>query len=163
MTGDRIRLGRSLAGRVAGGALFQLVLGIVAIVLLIRAIVPTSGSHGSSELTTLVVGLVALALWLLGVTAYAEADAEGIRWRYYLPHRVRWSEIERISLVLVNMGWRDRHLIVVRASGEDHRIIPASACGPGRTEFARQLLSYASTQGVATANEGWVRGLGDTP
>lgn len=159
MSGARIRLQRSLLGRIAGGALLQPLLALLTVLLPVRLILAVMSSDGTSQAGAIaVIAGVLIALWTLGVVARAEADDEGVRWRYYYAHDLRWGEIEQVSLVTRGTGRLGlRHQILVSAGGRQYAITPASAGGPGRIEFARDLLRLAASHGVAAGfDEAWL-------
>lgn len=157
---ESIHLDRSLLGRLLGGARLQPLVALLVLLLAMRAVLLAAGEHQDSLplSQTLLVLLVLLVVLLIGATGHAEADDTGVSWRYYLPHRLPWEEIDQISLVVRGVGLTSlRHLLVVRAAGHRHVITPAWVAGSGQIRFGRELLAAAAARGIAV-DDHWAVG-----
>src|SRR2546430_10749685 len=94
MTGTPVRLSRSLFGRLFGGTMPQM-----ACTLFLVISVPLMLSGGDEKLRLGAVDVVVVVLWVFGLTAWADADREGVRWRGFVRRRFSWAEIERVAVV----------------------------------------------------------------
>jgi hypothetical protein len=147
-----IGLDRTMPGRLWGGTRLQplvltfVVLGAVRIIGMAAGLIDDQ----SLPLTwTAIIWAVLVALLFVGVTGWAAADDEGVRWRYYRTHQYAWSEIEQLCLDTKVVGINAvRYLLVVRAHGRRHQIVPAHMAGPGRKAFARELAATAAARGI---------------
>lgn len=148
-----VHLRRSLINRTCAGALFQPFLSLV-LILLIIALAASNGSKLPLGIATIVVFL----LWLPGVLAQAEADEHGVRWRYYLPHDIPWTDLQRVTLRVQSFGLQGaRHLVVLHTERGKHHLTPA--CGSRSkpiAEFCRAVVDGARTRGIQVdGTEGW--------
>jgi hypothetical protein len=154
------RLRRGAFARLFAGTPFQWILtvGIVLEVCLV-AFVSTFTSFGKIA-PALAPGLVIWIIWLAGVFAQATADGDGIRWRYYRPYRLAWSDVEQVRfggrLAVAGMSTVGEAAIFVQVRGREHRIAPAAGCGRNRLlEFGGSLIRLADAKGVpATVTTG---------
>jgi hypothetical protein len=110
----------------------------------------------------LLVDVLLVALWLRGVTAWAQADDEGLRWRYWARWDHPWSKISRVTLTRHSNTFAYHAagppIILVRAKGGDEDfIVPARGCGRHRREFGSAVLAAARAHGVRTevTSTGW--------
>lgn len=115
--------------------------------------------------------IVLFAPWLGGVTAWARADAGGVRWRYWMKQDLPWDRITRVTLTkrelnATPLGASRTPTIVVSGravakSGKDSaieiNIRPAEAGGRNLRRFAAELSALARAHGVkvVVATSGW--------
>jgi hypothetical protein len=148
MADTPIRLRRSVFGRLFGGTPVQLPAAIALVIFPIAF----ASSHSHPVRFIVIIGVVA-ALWVLGFTAHAEADQDGLRWRTIMPRTFRWDEIERLARVANPLSMstrRVRAVLVVRVRGRNRPIWPASMAGPNLMEFAERLGAMAVQRGIPT-------------
>lgn len=148
---DVTRLRRSLYARLYAGPPFQpLLTAGVLIQLVIVAALAWYGGLGTL-LSAGAAGFLWPAAWLIGVTAHAEVDGAGVRWRYYRTGRLAWTDVERVRFGVRTTSaiWTQRAAIWVRVGGRDHVIAPALGCShAARTEFGRALVAQARAHKV---------------
>jgi hypothetical protein len=95
------------------------------------------------------VDAVVAVLWVFGLTAWAEADREGVRWRGFVRRQFSWAEIERVAVVRPRLaGVNPGANLVVRVRGRNRVIGPASMVGPNLVDFARDLAVLAAERGI---------------
>lgn len=167
-----IRLPRGILARAFGGFLLQpiLALSLLVSVGLYCVLATLDGPVGAlrelSQDPKAWLGLIWWAIWGMGVTAHAEADDDGISWRYYRKHHYPWAGIEQIRFGGVRRAvgggaWTPGILLSV--GGREHPIIPALGCDTQRrTEFGHELIRLATARGVDVsidADTSWWRGL----
>jgi hypothetical protein len=120
--------------------------------------------------------LVLFVPWLLGVTAWARADEDGVRWRYWLEIEYRWEQIRRIELtdrefVLPESGGRTRSIVVFTKprpgegpeSADEQNIRPAESAGRHLRRFGSELGALARQHGVRVVvrGRGWDEPMAD--
>jgi hypothetical protein len=115
--------------------------------------------------------LVLLVPWGAGLTAWARADENGIRWRYWIRHSYPWHRVTRLtlterSLSFTPAGATSTPAIVVHAriaakrgsgSGVEVAIRPGRGAGRQLREFAAEVAGLARAHGVrvVVASRGW--------
>lgn len=124
---------------------------------------------GGSLLTWLP-ALIYFVPWLAGVTAWARADDDGLRWRYWTRTELRWENIRRIELtnrefVLPESGGRTRAIVVIAKpepgepddTGVQDSIRPAESAGRNLRRFGAEVAALAGRHGVhvVVASRGW--------
>ena len=161
--GSTFRLRRSPAGRLFAGSPAQWVLTVVLLLdIALIALVSSAGSP-ATVLPAAAPGVVILVIWLLGVGASARADADGVRWRYYLAHHHRWNEIEQVRFGGRRTGpsvQAAQAAILIKVGSREHPITPAYGCGRWRlVEFGDALIALAEAHQVPVsvdpADERW--------
>lgn len=166
------RLRRGILARVFGGYLLQpiLALSLLVSVGLFGLISTFAGPifllRAVSHDPLAWLSLIWWAIWGMGVSAHAEADDDGISWRYYRNNHYPWAGIEQIRFGAVRRavaGGAWTPAILLRAGGREHPIIPAFSCDTERrTEFATELIRLAAAHGVRVsvdADKSWWHGL----
>ncbi|HET6876876.1 MAG TPA: hypothetical protein VFH38_05060 [Jatrophihabitans sp.] len=109
--------------------------------------------------------------WLAGVSAWARADTDGLRWRYWMKQDFPWERITRITLTkrelnATPLGATRTATIVVHGrtvakSGKQStievNIRPAEGAGRNLRRFATELSALARQHGVQVVVEasGW--------
>ena len=157
--GGAIRLRRSLGARLFSGWPLQPVLTIVLLLSLALDIFVSTFGGWAVLLRSFLPAVPIYAIWIIGLSASAHADGDGIRWRYFIPRRYSWAEIECIEFggaVTSTMGGTPA--ILVTAGGHEHAI------GPGfgvkrryQAEFAEGIRTLAANHDVtATVQDGSV-------
>lgn len=115
--------------------------------------------------------LVLLVPWVAGLTAWARADENGIRWRYWIRHAYPWQQVTRVtlterSLSFTPVGATSTPAIVLHArsgakrgpgTGVELTIRPGRGAGRHLREFAAELAALARAHGVrvVVASRGW--------
>ena len=123
---------RSVVTRLFGGGNFQAFLTIVIVFALALAGVVIH-FVGPSALPAFLGVLLPGVPWLLGVTAWSRADADGVRWRYYRPRSYSWAEIEQVEFGAVSRAGGARRSLGghVREPGLGRARSPVSHTGAG--------------------------------
>lgn len=161
-TSGRVRLRRTWNARLFG-SWSQLALTLYAAAFLaLLGLQGASGSLSGRYWYFYLVDAVVAVLWLRGITAWAEADEHGVRWRYWTKTDLPWRRVERVALgeraVLASPQPLPRTrepAILVRTKSHDTEIIwPARGMSRRRREFGTALLALARAHGVATAVTG---------
>ena len=152
-----IQLRRDLLHRLVCGRFAQPMIALFTVLVLIRLIALLAGASHDRSLSvgvTAAVLAVLVVLLLVGATAHAEADAQEIRWRYYLAHHVAWADVTAVDLGVRPMGNGTLHYVEVGTAHGRHRISPAYGAGAGRVRFGRDLLAAAEARGIPVS-DGW--------
>lgn len=153
---SRVRLRRPLLTRLFSSAL-QTLLTVYALAVAGMLVAAVAGRLDWSYWPLYLVDLAAVAVWLLGVTAWAEADDSGVRWRYWMKQDVPWRDVSRVALgqrAIVQYGPgpdRSQPAILVRGKGDEDFVRPAAMCGRHRREFGTAVLELAGRHGKQTA------------
>lgn len=152
------RLRRGVLARVFGGFLLQPILALSLLVsvglfgVLSTFDGPIVALRELSHDPKVWLGLIWWAIWAMGVSAHADADDDGISWRYYRNSHYPWAAIEQIRFGAVRRAvaggaWTPG--ILLSAGGREHAIIPALGCDTERrTEFGNELIRLATGHGV---------------
>jgi hypothetical protein len=128
----------------------QAVLTLYAIASVGFLVLALAGKIVSSEWYLYPIDLAAFALWLRGVTAWAEVDDAGVRWRYWMKYDYAWHEVTRIALgqrVVSQVGPGpdvSQPAILVRTRGDEDFIRPAASCWRHRKEFGTAVVRFAA-------------------
>jgi hypothetical protein len=152
-----VRLRRGLGARLAGGnvPLLQtlLTLGLVVWVALLAITTFVVHPGLGAALRAAGPGLVVVALWLVGATAWAEVNDDGIRWRYYSTRTLPWSDVERVELGSRRVGAQAGEPVVrIQARGRRSLVTPASQCRrPALIEFGNAVADQAAAHGIEVA------------
>lgn len=108
--------------------------------------------------------------WLAGVTAWARADADGIRWRYWQKYEFRWEQVRRVELTKRIVGATStvdtvRTIVVFGKpqpgrpvqTADDQNVRPGEAGGRNLRRFGTDLSALAKRHGVSVAvtSGGW--------
>lgn len=151
-----VRLRRTWGARLASSGLQLLLTLYVAFTVAFVVLFVATGRAEWQYWYFYLLDVLLAALWLRGVTAWAEADDEGVRWRYWIRHEAPWGKVSRVALgeraVLFSpypFARTRTPAIEIRARGRDEVYIrPAAAMGRRRREFGTQLLRLAREHGV---------------
>lgn len=149
------RLRRPLHARLFSSAL-QALLTAYAAATLGFVVAALAGSFDWAYWYVFLIGAIAGWMWLLGVTAWAEVDDEGIRWRYWTKQDYAWREVSRVALgqraVTPLYAGPDirQPAILVRSKGDEDFVRPALRCGRKRREFGDAVLDLAATHRTHT-------------
>lgn len=153
-TDGAIRLRRGVGARLAGGAVpflqTVLTLGVVVWVAMIGMVVGLADAGVNEVLAAAAPGLPVVVLWLVGVTARAQVDDGGLRWRYYRSCAVGWADVERVLLESRLVGAAAGEPVVRVVVGGHRRLVsPASQCRwPALIEFGIAVADRAAAHGV---------------
>ena len=155
------RLRRSVLTRVMGGAWFQWLLTLQ-LAFLAWALVAAPGLE-AGQLGPLILLFVPYAvLWTSGVTAWAEVDDTGLRWRYFVRVQLTWAQVTGIELTSRStpgvIGPSQRLIRIRTAQGPARLIAPALSGGQRDTaEFALAVVAAARQHGVPVEGAGGPR------
>jgi hypothetical protein len=145
------RLRRSPYARLFAGCVFQPLLTMGMAILLVTLVgLAWFGGFGA-VLSGAAPGLPWVAAWLVGVTAHAEVDEAGVRWRYYRTGTLGWADVERVRLgvLIPSGGWGPQAAMWVRVGSRDHVIAPALGCSrKARVAFGQALVAQARAHKV---------------
>lgn len=156
---SRVQLRRPVLARLFSSAL-QTLLTVYALAVSGMVVAAVSGKLDWSYWPLYLVDLAAVAVWLLGVSAWADADDGGVRWRYWMKQDIAWQDVTRVALgqraVVQYRPGPDRKqpAILVSSRGDEDFIRPAAMCGRHRRDFGTPLLALAAQHGKRTAVTG---------
>jgi hypothetical protein len=145
----RVRLRRPVRARLFSGPL-QTLLTLNAIVTVGLLGLAIAGKIDFNDWAQYLFEALLVALWLPGVTAWAEVDDAGLRWRYWMKCDLAWRDVARVALgqrAIAQYGPGpdlSQPAIIVRSKGDDEFVRPAAACGRGRKEFGTAVLRFAA-------------------
>src|SRR6266545_2408604 len=130
----RVRLRRPVRARLFSGPL-QTLLTLNAIVTVGLLGLAIAGKIDFTDWAQYLFEALLAALWLPGVTAWAEVDDAGLRWRYWMKCDLAWRDVARVALgqrAIAQYGPGpdlSQPAIIVRSKGDDEFVRPAAACG----------------------------------
>jgi hypothetical protein len=144
-----VRLRRPLYARLFSSGL-QALLTVYTAVTVGFVVAAVAGSFDWAYWYVFVFDVVVVGVWLLGVTAWAEVDDRGIRWRYWMKHDYPWGDVSRVALGQRAMSPMfpgpdvRQPVILVRCKGDEDFVRPAVLCRRHRREFGNALLQQAT-------------------
>ncbi|MGI8678407.1 MAG: hypothetical protein ACR2LX_06945 [Jatrophihabitans sp.] len=147
-----VRLRRSVSARLLSGVWFQWFLTVALIINVTLVVSIAVVGSAPSALVSELPAIPGWLLWLVGVTAHAETNDDGVSWRYFRRYRLTWDEIEgiRVGGARIKGTLASAHAAIrVRAAGREHILGPALGCSRrARVEFARALAANGQRFGV---------------
>lgn len=144
-----VRLRRPALARLFSSPL-QTLLTLYAAVTVGLVVAAVAGSLDWSYWYLYIIDVIAFAVWLLGVSAWAEVDDNGVRWRYWMKTELPWRDVSRVALGQRARVFQTRPgpdfgqpAVLVRSKGDEDFIRPAAGCGRRRREFGTAVLQAA--------------------